>query len=129
MSIHYNALSLCAAVATTALGLLAVAPAHAQSDQSEVFVVTAPWVADIPMQRVSYRDLDLTFAPARVMLIRRVDYAVRQVCQESDQQAVRTLASYTHYVSCSDFAWNRARPQVAAAINRAWARAARTRSG
>jgi len=126
MSIHYNALSLCAAAATTALSLLAVAPAHAQS---EPFVVTAPRTADLPMMRVGYRDLNLTYAPARVTLIRRVDYAVKQVCFESDQRSVRTLPSYIQYVDCSKFAWNGARPQLAAAINQAWAQAARTRNG
>ena len=129
MLIHHNALSLCAAAATTALGLLAAGPARAQSDQSELFVITAPWSADILMQRVSYRDLDLTYAPARVTLIRRVDFAVKKVCQESDQRAVRTLEAYTHYVSCRNLSWNRARPQVASAINRAWARAGWRASG
>ena len=126
MLIHYKALSLCAAVATTAMSLLAVAPAHAQS---EPVVITAPWAVDIPMQRVSYRDLNLIYAPARITLIRRVDYAVKQVCRASEQQAVRTLESYMQYLNCSNFAWSGARPQMAAAINRAWARAARTRSG
>ena len=126
MLIHYKALSLCAAVATTAVSMLAVAPAHAQS---EPFVVTAPRTADLPTMRVSYRDLNLTYAPARVALIRRVDYAVRQVCFERDQRSVRTLTSQMQYFDCSKIAWNGARPQLAAAINRAWATAARTRHG
>ena len=120
MLLHYKALSLCAAVATTTLGLVAVAPAHAQS---EPFVVTAPRTADLPTMRVSYRDLNLTYAPARVALIRRVDYAVRQVCFERDQRSVSTLPSHMQYVDCSKFAWNGARPQLAAAIDRAQAMA------
>jgi len=126
MLVHYKALSLCAAVATTALSLVAVAPAHAQS---EPFVVTAPRAADVAVMRVGYRDLNLTYAPARVTLIRRVDYAVKQVCFEHDQMAVRALPATMEYVNCSTVAWNGARPQLAAAINRAWAQAARTRNG
>jgi UrcA family protein len=120
MLIHYKALSLRAAIVTAALSVLAVSPALAQD---ESLLVTAPRAVDMPTMWVSYRDLNLTYAPARVTLIHRVDYAVRQVCQESDQRAVRTLRSHMDYVSCSNFAWNGARPQLAAAFNRAWARA------
>ena len=126
MLIHYKALSLSAAVAATATGMLAVVPVHAQS---EPFVVTAPRAADVAVMRVGYRDLNLTYAPARVTLIRRVDYAVKQVCFEHDQRAVRALPAHMQYVDCRTLAWNGARPQLAAAINRAWANAGRTRQG
>jgi len=126
MLIHYKALSLCAAVATTATGLLTISSAQAQS---EPFIVTAPRAPDVAVMRVGYRDLNLTYAPARVTLIRRVDYAVKQVCFEHDQRAVRALPAHMEYVDCSTLAWNGARPQLAAAINRAWANAGRTSYG
>jgi len=123
MLIHYKALSLCAVVATSALGLLASAPAHAQSD--DIFVITAPRTADIPVRRVSYRDLNLTYAPHRVVLIHRVDRAVNQVCTASGFVVDISIKSWSERRACRDVAWNGARPQLAAAINRAWARAAR----
>lgn len=126
MLIHYKALSLCTAAATAAVGLIAIAPAQAQD---EPFIVTAPRAADIAVMRVGYRDLNLTYAPARVTLIRRVDHAVKQVCFEHDQRAVRALPAHMEYVDCRTVAWNGARPQLAAAINQSWARAARTGNG
>jgi len=116
MSIHYKVLSLCAAVGMTALSLLAATPAVAKS---EPFVVTAQRVSDLPTQHVSYRDLNLALASDQVRLNRRVGSAVQQVCRIGDYQADRTLASRTHYLGCSDFAWSGARPQIAAAID--WA--------
>ena len=118
MLIHYKALSLCAAVAATAL--FSAAPAQAQT---EPVIVTAPRASDMPRWWVSYRDLNLTFAPHRVTLMRRVRYAVNMVCQERDMRAGRSLTEYSHYITCRNYAWNGARPQVVAAINQAWARA------
>jgi len=100
----------------TALSLLAVTPAVAKS---KPMVVTAQRAADLPTEWVSFRDLDLVAAEHQVALERRVGYAVKKVCRASDQQAQRTLESYTLYVACSDFAWDGARPQIAAAIDRA----------
>ena len=117
---HYKALSLCAAVAMTTLSLLAVAPAHAKSDQ---MVVTAQRTADLPTQRVSFADLNLASAEDRGILDRRVGSAVKIVCFERDQRAEKTLSSFGEYVACSDFAWDGARPQLAAAIDRAQAMA------
>jgi len=116
MLVHYKALSVCAAVAMTALSLLAVTPAVAKSTP---MVVTAHRATDLPTQRVSYRDLDLASAEHQAALENRVGYAVKKVCLAGDQQSQRTLESYTLYVACSDFAWDGARPQIAAAIDRA----------
>ena len=44
-------------------------------------------------------------------------------------RAQRTLKAFGNYVSCRNVAWNGARPQLAAAINRAWARAGWRASG
>lgn len=114
---HYKALSLCAAVALTAVSVLAVTPVHAQ----EPFVVTAQ--RDLPTQWVSYRDLNLAGAAGQATLMRRVGNAVSEVCFERDERAERTLKSRGHYETCRDFAWDGARPQLAAAIGRAQAMA------
>jgi UrcA family protein len=113
---HYKALSLCAAVAMTAVSVFAATPVVAKS---QPVVVTAQRAADLPTQLVSYRDLNLAAAADQAMLVRRVGYAVREVCFERDQRAERTLKALGHYEACSDFAWDGARPQLAAAIGRA----------
>ena len=117
---HYKALSLFAAVAMTALSLLAVAPAQAKS---QPMVVTAQRTADLPTQRVSFADLNLASAQDQRILNRRVGSAVKIVCLERDQRAEKSLASFGEYGVCSDFAWDGARPQLAAAIDRARAMA------
>jgi len=113
---HYKALSLCAAVALTTLSLLAVTPAEAKS---EPVVITGQRIADLPTRRVSFADLNLADAADQATLERRVGYAVKHVCQERGQNAEKTLASFTRYVGCRNFAWSGARPQLAAAVDRA----------
>jgi len=118
MFIHYKALSLCAAVAMTAVTILAATPAVAKS---QPVVVTAQRPADLPTQLVSYRDLNLAAAADQVTLERRVGFAVKRVCRAGDYDAGKSLTSLSAYLGCSDFAWNGARPQLAAAIQRAQA--------
>lgn len=113
---HYKALSLCAAVAMTSLSLLTVTPAHAKSDP---VVITGQRAVDLPTQRVNFADLNLAAAADQALLERRIGYAVKQVCQERGQHAEKTLGSFTRYVQCRDFAWDGARPQLAAAVDRA----------
>lgn len=117
---HYKALSLCAAVAMTAVSLLAATPVLAKSRS---VVVTAQRVSDLPTRRVSYRDLNLASVVNQRTLDRRVSYAVKDVCRINDYYSDRTLKSYGHYLACSDIAWGGARPQIAAAIARAQAMA------
>ena len=116
MSIHYKALSLCAAAALTTLSVVVVTPAQAKS---QPVTVTAHRAGDLPTQRVSYADLNLASASDQDILERRVGSAVKIVCLERDQRAEKTLTSFTHFVACRNFAWDGARPQLAAAIDRA----------
>jgi len=118
MLIHYKTLSLIAAITMTGMTLLAAAPALARP---EPMVVTAQRTVDLPTQRVSYRDLNLAAAQDQRTLERRVGRAVKQVCRIEDYHASKSLRSYAIYLQCSDFAWGGARPQVAAAIDRAHA--------
>jgi len=115
---HYKALSLCAAAAMTALSLFAATPSVARS---RAVVVTAQRSSDLPTRRVAYRDLNLASATDQRMLERRVSLAVKQVCRASEQYANPSLGTRTLYLQCSDFAWGGARPQLAAAIDRAQA--------
>ena len=116
MLIHYKALSLIAAVAMTTVSLLAVTPAQAKS---EPVVITGQRVSDLPTQRVGFADLNLASAQDQLTLDRRVGSAVKQVCIASGHTIERNLEARASYRGCSDFAWDGARPQIAAAIDRA----------
>jgi UrcA family protein len=113
----HKALFLYTVVATAAVSAFAVAPANAQS---EPFVVTARPI-DLPVRRVGYGDLNLTLASHRVALINRVDNAVTRVCLASGHNIDKTLEARASHRDCNTLAWSGARPQLAAAINRAWA--------
>ena len=106
-------ISMIAACAITLGGLAVAAPALAR--QAKPVVVTAPPADDVPVRRVSYRDLDLLTMAGQSTLNRRVGSAVRGVCLES-------LGAASHFyleTDCRRTAWNGARPQIARAIERA----------
>jgi len=64
-------------------------------------------------QRVSYADLDLVYAADRAELVRRVNYAARNVCDRLNESGP-SPASLGH--SCQDIAVRDAMPQVRHAI-------------
>ena len=104
-------LSMCAAVAVTAAGLIAMTPAA--SAQERPVVVVAP--TDIPTRRVSYVDLNLATSSGEKMLNHRVGNAVRSVCKESTGNTLDLYGT----IACRDFAWDGARPQMKRAVRRA----------
>lgn len=104
-------ISLCAAIAVTAGGLVAISPAV--SAQARPVVVLAP--PDVPTRRVGYADLNLATSSGEKMLDRRVGQAVRSVCNE----AIGNGFDFYGMIECRDFAWDGARPQMNRAIRRA----------
>lgn len=95
---------------TFALGS-AMVPAFA-----EPVVVTGKRVIDpdLPTKVVEYGDLNITTQTGQKLLLRRVDRAVRDLCEIG--------FGYEHYLetrSCRSFAWGGARPQIASALARA----------
>ena len=117
MSIRYgSSLTLLAAVLTSAALVSSTATAAVQSDP---VVVTGRPDAELLSKKVSYRDLSLAHARDQRRLNRRIDTAVKEVCLQDYSYASRTRESYAQYLSCSAAAWTNARPQIAAAINRA----------
>lgn len=104
-------LSLAAAVvaSTLAVGVTAT-PASARS---EPVVVTGTRLA--PARTVSYRDLNLSLASHRKQLIRRVDQAVGDVCDEIND----SLARFDQDSACRGATWKSSQPQIALAIARA----------
>lgn len=96
-----------AAVTLTAGGFVATAsPAVAASGDLEVSVHA------IPTRLVSFGDLDLTLPAAQKKLNRRVAAAVNTVCDGSESYATFQSDGF-----CRTASWNRARPQIARAIN------------
>lgn len=93
--------------AATGAALLAAIPPAAAQD-TEIVVRGVPEGTELRL--VSYRDLDLNFMPDREILIRRVNRAVRDVCdyEPGDNHS-------QSYRDCASEAWARADPQIALA--------------
>ena len=82
---------------------------------SEPVVVTAERPdAGYSLRIVKYGDLQLLTANGEKVLLNRVRRAVREVCPWETSSAT----DYLTY-DCRDFAWKGARPQMAAAVERA----------
>lgn len=105
-------LSMSAAVALAAGGLVIMAPSASAKDRP-VLVVAPSDLA--PTRRVSYADLNLASAAGETTLNHRVRGAVSAVCRDS----VGSTSSSFAKQACRRFAWAGARPQIARAIQRA----------
>ena len=107
----------CMAAATFVGSLLiisATSPAHSQPP----LVVQGHHYIDPETQRVvNYGDLDLANAPGQNRLVRRVAYAVNNLCD--GDRSWSTLRVNVDRRGCSTAAWGSANPQIAAAIERA----------
>ena len=93
--------------------LLIAAPATATQERP-VVVYAQP--SDVRVERVSYADLNLAQDNHVKKLRGRVAGAVKRVCLfENNRHGLQ----YRGYYSCSDDAWDGARPQIAQAVARA----------
>jgi UrcA family protein len=101
-------ISLAVACAVTAGSLTVATQASAQ--QNERFTVTGPRFGDAPIERVSYRDLNLAMARDQDRLMKRVGFAVNQLCPG---------IAYLGDPRCRSSAWDGAKPQIALAVDRA----------
>ena len=111
-----NLLSMCAAVAITAGGLVVMAPKA--SAQHRPVVVTAP-SNDTVIRRVSYADLNLSTNAGEQLLNKRVGGAVNSVCEEATEFATGSFQAKGARRACSLAAWDGARPQIQRAVDRA----------
>jgi UrcA family protein len=106
----------CLAAATFVGSLLilsATSPVHSQPP----VVVEGRHYFDPEIQRVvPYGDLDLANPPGQNRLIRRVGYAVNDVCEVKPS---RDFVTYRESRLCSTAAWSGANPQITAAFERA----------
>jgi UrcA family protein len=89
------------ACAVTAGSLMVATGASAQWD--ERFTVTGTRMGSVPIERVSYRDLNLAMARDQQRLIRRVGFAVSQLCPD---------IAYVGDPRCRSYAWEMAKPQM-----------------
>lgn len=113
MSAKENILKLCAAGGVT-LALLAGAAGLAAAKPSNQATVIAPSDSNTRVERVSYRDLNLTMASHQKLLTNRVGRAANYVCEPLD-----TSGFNQDWRFCKAGALNSARPQIALAIQRA----------
>ena len=105
---YSKALMFCGTVILTSAGF-ATAPVDAKT---RTVVVEAQ---DRPIERVSYRDLNLVLASHQKILNGRVTGAVRNVCAEAATSAPDPYAG----IGCRSYAWKGAKPQISLAIQRA----------
>jgi UrcA family protein len=95
------------------VGLCATAAAGQTSTHSTkpVFVVGG----DVATRHVSFADLNLAGAGDRKLLVRRVEAAVSDACDE----AVGPSANYYTEVGCFKSTWRKTQPQLTRAAQRA----------
>lgn len=108
---------------TAAAALAAIAGSAAAQTTVSDLVVVAPIDPEGPnraSQVVPYHDLDLRMRGAQEQLKWRVEMAAREVCRDLDRRAPATGTTLTGR-SCEREAVQRAKPQVRAAIDRAFA--------
>lgn len=106
---YSKALMFCGTVILTSAGFATATPVDAKT---RTVVVEAQ---DKPIERVSYRDLNLVLASHQKILNGRVTGAVRNVCVEASTTASDPYAG----IGCRSYAWKGAKPQIALAIQRA----------
>jgi UrcA family protein len=107
---HLNAITLCTAVAMSAMASPAVG-------KSTKLVVTAP--LDRVARHVSYADLNLASPAGETTLNRRVDVAVADLCLDATGANDGSFTFKAAMMRCSGSAWNQARPQIDRAVQRA----------
>lgn len=113
---YAKVLSMCAAVAITAGGLIIMAP---PAFGKAPIVVTAPAPNDIVTRHIGYADLNLASAAGERALNRRVGSAVNDLCLEATGGRDNRTGFRFDMINCTGSAWNQARPQIGRAVGRA----------
>jgi len=112
---YTKALIMCAAVGITATGLMALAP-PAYGRSGPVYVVGRE---DVVSRHISYADLNLASVAGERTLNRRVGTAVNGLCLDVTGGNDGSTTFKYSMARCNGHAWSGARPQIAAAIQRA----------
>lgn len=108
---------LCMGAAAFISSMLVIS-ATAYAAPQDPFVVEGHAIDPDLQRRVPYGDLNLAVDPGRKTLLRRVGFAVRDICQDQ-AYAVASLEAVTQERICSAAAWDSANPQIKAAFERA----------
>ena len=98
-------------------------PVTTVSAQDPVIILTRP-PPGLNVERVSYRDLNLATRRGQESLLRRVSRGVERVCLYDPNRGSGRVLDVQEYVDCAQGSWNRARPQMIGAIERAQTMAA-----
>ena len=109
---YTKALAMCGAALIAAAAIATTAtPLHARPIKN-VTVVARP--GEYLTRHVSYADLNLASRPDVRTLNHRVDYAVNDVCTEVAMDSYQFTKQ-----ECARDSWDRARPQIERAVQRA----------
>jgi UrcA family protein len=108
-------LSTLAAASVTAAGLFL--PLSSATAKERPVIVQAP--TELVVRHVSYADLDLALPLGKATLQDRVGFAIEDVCTEANQFDNGSFDFKSGLKTCSNIAWNDARPQIDRAVERA----------
>jgi UrcA family protein len=109
-------LTMCASVVITAGSFCITAP-PARAAQRPVYIDSNREL--LVYRRISYRDLNLSHVEGQWTLNRRIHWAVRGMCAEAAGGIEGDIMKLARQRACGSLALDQARPQVAAAVQRA----------
>jgi UrcA family protein len=113
---YVKALSLCAVVTAS---LAATASISTPAFAGPPILVPGPAPEDVVSRHIGYADLNLASAPGQRVLIRRVNYAVNDMCVEMAGGLDGSFMANTVQARCTRASWDQARPQIDLAFQRA----------
>jgi UrcA family protein len=114
---YVKALSACAAMTASLAATISIGtPALAKAPP---IVVPAPAPDEVVSRHISFADLNLAATAGQRVLIRRVNYAVNDMCVQMAGGLDGSFMSNTAQARCTQASWDQARPQLDAAFQRA----------
>jgi UrcA family protein len=87
--------------------------------KSPPILVPGPAPDDLVSRHIGYADLNLAAAPGQRVLIRRVNYAVNDMCVQMAGGLDGSFMANTVQAQCARASWDQARPQIDLAFQRA----------
>lgn len=107
------------AVAAVTIGGLFLPFSSATAKERPVVVTAPPEETELVVRYVSYADLDLALPVGQSTLNDRVGFAITDVCTEANRFDSGSFSFKSGLKTCSNAAWDDARPQIARAFQRA----------
>ena len=112
---HPKLLTMCASAVLTAGSFFFTAP-PAQAAESPVYINSD---REVMVRRINFGDLNLSRVEGQWTLNRRVHWAVRWMCSDAVGGFDADISTHGEEQACVSRASEQARPQIAAAVQRA----------